>query len=137
MQVIKIESNEAGQRLDKFLKKYFKEAGSGFLYKMIRKKNILLNGKKAQGGEILSCDDEISLFMADETIAKFRGKQEAIVPVKTSRKLHILYEDAHFLIVDKPAGMLSQKAEPQDVSLNEYLISYLLEKGEMAWFLSK
>lgn len=131
MQVIKIESNEAGQRLDKFLKKYFKEAGSGFLYKMLRKKNIVLNGKKAQGGELLRCDDEISVFMADETIAKFRGKQKEIVPVKHSHKLHILYEDEHFLIVDKPAGVLSQKAAAQDVSLNEYLIAYLLDKGEI------
>lgn len=131
MRVIKIDSNEAGQRLDKFLKKYFKEAGSGFLYKMLRKKNILLNRKKAQGGELLSCGDEISVFMADETIEKFRGKQEAIVPVKNSNKLHILYEDKHFLVVNKPAGMLSQKAAVQDVSLNEYLISYLLEKGEI------
>lgn len=131
MQVIKIESNEAGQRLDKFLKKYFKEAGSGFLYKMLRKKNIVLNGKKAQGGELLRCDDEISVFMADETIAKFRGKQKEIVPVKHSHKLHILYEDAHVLIVDKPAGVLSQKAAAQDVSLNEYLIAYLLDKGEI------
>lgn len=131
MRVIKIDSNEAGQRLDKFLKKYFKEAGSGFLYKMLRKKNILLNRKKADGREILSCNDEISVFMAEETIEKFRGKQKDTVSIYPSGQLDILYEDGHFLIVNKPAGMLSQKAAAQDVSLNEYLISYLLEKGEL------
>ena len=36
------------------------------------------------------------------------------------------------MLVNKPAGMLSQKADPKDVSLNEYLIGYLLESGQMA-----
>ena len=50
MREVTIGANEAGQRFDKFLKKYLKEAGSGFLYKMLRKKNITLNGSKADGG---------------------------------------------------------------------------------------
>lgn len=53
MKEVTVGSNEAGQRLDKFLKKYLKEAGSGFLYKMLRKKNITLNGAKADGSESL------------------------------------------------------------------------------------
>ena len=48
MRDLTIGKNEAGQRMDKYLKKYFPEAGSGFLYKMLRKKNILLNEKKKQ-----------------------------------------------------------------------------------------
>ncbi len=54
MQSVTIGANQAGQRLDKFLHKYLPLAGSGFLYKMLRKKNITLNGKKAEGREILS-----------------------------------------------------------------------------------
>ena len=53
MRDLTIGKNEAGQRMDKYLKKYFPEAGSGFLYKMLRKKNILLNEKKADGKEML------------------------------------------------------------------------------------
>ena len=45
MRAVTIGQNEAGQRLDKFLNKYMKEAGISFFYKMIRKKNIVLNGK--------------------------------------------------------------------------------------------
>ena len=47
MREIKIEENEAGQRLDKFLAKYMKKAPRSFFYKMMRKKNIVLNGRKA------------------------------------------------------------------------------------------
>ena len=57
MKEVTVGSNEAGQRLDKFLKKYLKEAGSGFLYKMLRKKNITLNGAKADGSEKLAQGD--------------------------------------------------------------------------------
>ena len=53
MQNHQIGSQEAGQRLDKFLHKYFPEAGTAFLYKMLRKKNIVLNKKKAEVKEIV------------------------------------------------------------------------------------
>ena len=53
MQLLTIGKNQAGQRLDKYLKKALPGAGTGFLYKMLRKKNITLNGKKAEGKEIL------------------------------------------------------------------------------------
>ena len=43
--------NEAGQRLSKVLEKYLSEAPKNFIYKMLRKKNITLNGKKADGTE--------------------------------------------------------------------------------------
>ena len=52
MRAVTIGQNEAGQRLDKFLNKYMKEAGVSFFYKMMRKKNITLNGKKAQGRKV-------------------------------------------------------------------------------------
>ena len=59
MQKLKVASNEAGQRLDKLLSKYLSQAGKGFLYKMMRKKNITLNGKKCDGSERVEEGDEI------------------------------------------------------------------------------
>ena len=41
----------------------------------------------------------------------------------------ILYEDEHVLLVNKPAGVLSQKADINDISLNEMAIDYLLRTG--------
>lgn len=49
MKEITITKREEGQRFDKFLIKYLPGASSGFLHKMLRKKNIKLNGKKAEG----------------------------------------------------------------------------------------
>ena len=77
MQSVSIVSNQAGQRLDKFLHKYLPQAGTGFLYKMLRKKNITLNGKKAEGSEILCEGDEIRFFFSEETFSKFTGEVQS------------------------------------------------------------
>ena len=127
MQEIHISSNEAGQRLDKLLGKYLNEAPKSFIYKMLRKKNIVLNGKKATGNEKLEKGDSVNLFLADETIEKF----SKVVIQKTNAKLKIVYEDEDVVLVNKPVGMLSQKAEEKDVSLVEHLITYLLESGQL------
>lgn len=68
MREIVIEKNEAGQRLDKFLAKYMNEASKSFFYKMMRKKNITLNGKKCEGNEKLAEGDVVKLFLAEDTI---------------------------------------------------------------------
>ena len=126
MREIVIEKNEAGQRLDKFLAKYMNEASKSFFYKMMRKKNITLNGKKCEGNEKLAEGDVVKLFLAEDTIEKFSSVQ-----VQEVKKvdLDILYEDDEIILVNKPAGMLSQKDKENDESLVEYLIDYLLCSG--------
>ena len=119
---------DAGQRLDKYLQKYLKLAPKSFLYRMLRKKNIVLNGKKADGSEKLKQGDVIRLYLSDETLEKFR-EEDRSYPVWPD--LEIVYEDRQVLMVNKPAGMLSQKAAPEDVSLNEYLVGYLLAGGQV------
>lgn len=131
MKEIVINKNEAGQRLDKFLGKLLKEAPASFYYKMLRKKNIVLNGKKATGNEKLTVGDSVKLFLSDETFEKFAGKRQtndlaASVP---NIALEIVYEDHDVLAINKPAGMLSQKAKKEDISANEYILQYLLESG--------
>lgn len=127
-----IRPNESEQRLDKFLKKYLREAPGSFIYKMLRKKNILLNGKKAAGNEKLHTGDEVRLYLADETIEKFLGKKEKSMEqtVLDKKVLDIIYEDEHILIINKPAGLLSQKADPADISLVEYITDYLLNSRQ-------
>lgn len=174
-----ISENEAGQRLDKLLAKYMNLAPKSFLYKMMRRKNITLNGKRCSGAERLAVGDEVKLFLAEETIEKFSkpvytngrtgaaedtgrnvrsdsvecdhnvgsygmerdlsrsGRCRADRRINASSvgsreiSLDIIYEDDHILLVDKPAGMLSQKAKDSDISLVEYVTDYLLDKGEL------
>lgn len=142
MQSYQIGPNEAGQRFDKFLHKYMPMAATSFFYKMLRKKNITLNGKKAEGKEILSVGDTVCFFFADDTFEKFRGTLETSARLETHtgeyrkayeslKGIQVLYEDENVLIVNKPAGILSQKAENADLSLNEWLIGYLLKENRI------
>ena len=167
-----ITEKDAGQRLDKYLHRILPRAESGFLYKMLRKKNITLNDMKAGGGEKIAEGDSITIYFSDETLEKFMGKkiragldrkaegiskknaqrsrntaQKAyksmgsvnddgdieianyISAYDTIQNIRILYENDHILLVDKPAGVLSQKAEKTDISLNEWLIGYLMKSG--------
>ena len=159
MQSVTIGDNQAGQRLDKFLRKLLPEAGTGFLYKMLRKKNITLNSRKAEGSELLSRGDTVCFFFSDETFEKFSGKKGMAEQLESTLKtgtamnfettgLHktsllkeysraykelkgvkVIYEDEHLLILDKPAGILTQKATSDDISLNEWMIGYLLDRA--------
>ncbi len=129
MITLTITANEAGQRFDKLLVKYLNEAPKSFIYKMLRKKNITLNGKKASGSELLAPGDEVRLFFSDETAAKFHTADFNFNRIRT--ELDVIYEDAHIILINKPAGMLSQKADGGEPSLVEYLITYLLDSGSL------
>lgn len=135
MQQIEINKNESGQRLDKFLQKFMPLAPSAFFYKMLRKKNITLNDKKAEGKEKLAIGDLITFYLSDETIHKFQksgskaGEYEQAY--QKLKGVEVIYEDGHIVVMNKPLGVLSQKADQGDVSLNEWLIGYLLAQGTL------
>ncbi|MCM1537011.1 MAG: RluA family pseudouridine synthase [bacterium] len=155
MKELIINREESGIRLDKFLEKLLPNAGRSFLYKMLRKKNITLNGKKAAGSERLREQDHICIFFSDETYEQFRqGRQPKIGSDAASERIisprqnaatekHIsagersmaatarfpeipvVYEDGDMLIADKPAGLLTQRAQKDDTSLNDWLCAYV------------
>ncbi len=154
MKELQVTSQDAKQRLDKYLKRMFPEMGTSFLYKMLRKKNITLNGKKATGSEQVLSGDLIQCFFSDETFDKFAGiasagagdsvlddnnlgnkkmlsDKDSYLEYKnafdTLSDIAVIYEDEHILLLNKPAGVLSQKAKPEDLSLNEWMIGYLLD----------
>lgn len=128
MREIVIGKNDAGQRFDKFLAKYMPNAPKSFFYKMLRKKNITVNGKKSEGDIKLNEGDVVKLFLSDETIDGFM-KEIKVSKVKV--EFDVIYEDDDILLLNKPAGVLSQKAEESDISVVEMLITYLLEKNEL------
>lgn len=138
MREFSIQKNEAGQRLDKYLKKRLPQAPASFLYKMLRKKNIVVNGGKADGAQMTREGDAVRLYLSEETYLKFaspqKGRTGSASPCTIdleSLPFSILYEDEDILAIDKPSGMLSQKAWPDDVSANEYVLAYLKASG--AW----
>ncbi|WP_353096490.1 RluA family pseudouridine synthase [Tissierella praeacuta] len=128
MREIIIDKNENEQRLDRFLKKYLREAPQGFVYKMIRKKNIKLNNAKVQPETTIYEGDRIQLYLSDETIDKFIAKKEEI---RSKLIPNILYEDSNVILINKPAGILSHGASKEfEENVVDSMISYLIEKGD-------
>ena len=128
MRKIIINKNDEGRRLDRFLKIYFEKAPLSFIYKNLRKKNIKVNGKKAKPEDILSDGDEIKLFLAEETIEKFK---KDIRKSKNSKLPDILYEDDDIILVKKPINMLTHNDSKgyQDNALDR-MVDYLIAKGD-------
>lgn len=130
MKAFTIKENEADQRLDKYLRKLLSEAPGSFIYKMLRKKNIVLNAEKATGAEHLKAGDTVTLFLSDETFEKFAKNIEDTIEELgrvQAPAFSVVYEDDDVLVINKPAGMLSQKARESDISANEHIVAYLLE----------
>ena len=132
-----VSERDQGQKCVKYICRILPNAGTSFVYKMLRKKNITLNGKKTDGTEYLKPGDTIRIFFAEETFLKFSGtdtqaeKKQGLTQAHALQKERILYEDANILLYNKPAGLLSQKAEPDDVSVNEMFLAYLLQEGKL------
>ena len=135
MQEFFVDRDERGQRLDKYLRRRLPLAPSSFIYKMLRKKNITLQGKKADGSEKVETGDRVVLFLSDETIAKFSFPDEHMDTKNREREKEadtayhrltpllgpspVLYEDENILIIRKPKGMrgyLQQKGETGNFS---------------------
>ena len=189
MREINVSTNEAGQRLDKLLRKYLKNANTSFIYKMLRKKNIVLNDKKAEGKEILNLGDSVKMYFSEETFATMTGRTGSYAgSAETNREAgknstaqtasagksnaqthrsgssagtnsaqirrgassvsasergdqrafdinefrkHIVYEDENLLVLNKPAGWLSQSDGSGLPSVNERCLQYLMATGAL------
>ena len=130
-----ISQSQSGQRSDKFIQRILPGAGKSFIYKMMRKKNIVLNDKKIEGNEILSKGDVLKIWFSDETFTKLSkaAESDSHASIYTDaydklKNIEVLYETDDILIADKPSGVLSQKSSADDISLNEWLIGYLKNK---------
>ncbi|MCQ2506436.1 MAG: RluA family pseudouridine synthase [Lachnospiraceae bacterium] len=158
MQEIIVNKNEAGRRLDKCLCKYLKNAPTSFIYKMLRKKNIVLNDRKAQGNEVLELNDSVKLYLSEETLVNMGFALLDLQEVNTKaditerykesdskagfidknayeylkNRIKIVYEDSDVLILCKDFNILSQKANNNDYSVNEWAIDYLLENKSLS-----
>ena len=117
------------------MEKIFVNANAGLIFKMLRKKNITLDDKKADGKERLMLGSSIKLWFSDESFEKLTGKKNLLKTVKAENtdnddkaaafKSYIVYEDENTVIINKPAGLLSQKAQANDISVNDLLLEYL------------
>lgn len=133
MREIVITSNDAGRRLDRFLRKYLPGASLGEIYKMIRK-DVKVNGKRATESYVLCDGDSLRLYLSDEAFEKAsrpHGNGRGAGPAKKARRsFSIVYEDSNILIANKPFGLLTHgDAHEKKNHLANQVKDYLIETG--------
>ena len=126
MREIEIGRNDAGQRLDRFLKKYLAGAPLSAIYKIIRK-DVKVDGARRKEDYVLSEGEVLQLYISDADIDTWSRKKPS---QKLKRQFIVIYEDDNIIIVNKPFGLLvhGDKSEKKDTLANQ-VVDYLIESG--------
>ena len=128
MREFRINKNDSGQRLDKFITKAVKDLPQSLLYKYIRLKRIKLNGKRCSISDRLNEGDVIQLYINDEF---FDGDTSKPAFLKAPSAVDIVYEDENILLCDKRIGLVVHEDESgQSDTLINRILHYLYDKGE-------
>lgn len=123
MKKIIINSNDANQRVDKFLSKYMKNAPMSVIYKAIRKKRVKLNGKRCDISTRLNENDILELYINDEF---FEAKENEYDFKKITPDLDIVYEDENIMLINKKQGILVHSDDKESFNtLINHILSYL------------
>lgn len=123
-----INDNDAGQRLDKFVKKTVKAIPMSLLYKSIRLKKIKVNRKRAELSYILQSGDSVQMFLSEDLFAENSSENSFM---KLTPELDIIYEDENIMLCNKNFGMIVHPDDDEEVNtLISHIKAYLYRKGE-------
>lgn len=129
MKILEIKSNDAGQRLDKFLSKAVKAMPPSLMYKSIRTKKIKVNRKRAEISQILNEGDTVQLFLPNELFDIKADEGKVLNHITPSFK--VVYEDENIILTDKPSGLTVHSDDNSDTNnLITQIQAYLYKKGE-------
>ena len=123
-----INDSENGLTLEKYLFKVLPAAPLSFIYKLFRKKDIKVNGHHEDKKYRLSANEVVAIYITDAQFDEFQKEKELSPNLKI--KDWIIYEDKNVLFVNKPRGLLVQKSTPNDESLDQLVIEYLMATNQ-------
>ena len=123
-----INENDSGQRIDKFITKALPELPKSMMYRLIRKKDIKINGKRCEISSRLVSGDVVTVYVKDEVSAE---KKHDMSFLDSPADIEIIYEDKNIIIVNKPAGLDSHSnGSPMTDTMIDRIKKYLYDKGE-------
>lgn len=128
MKSFKINENDAGQRLSRFIEKMFHKVPKSLIYKLIRKKRIKVNFKRSHHDYILKEEDFVLIYGLDNFL------KEKTISFNSeffkNFKLDVVYEDENIIVINKQGGIKTQPNSKTKDSLVDFLVQYLVEKNE-------
>ena len=123
-----INESENGLSLEKYIYKVLPIAPMSFIQKLFRKKDVKVNGHHQDKKYRLTTNDKVAIYINDEQFDEFQ-KEKALIP-NLIIKDWIIYEDKNVLFVNKPRGLLVQKSAPNDETLDQLVIEYLMATNQ-------
>lgn len=127
---IVITKNDANQRFDRFLRKYFENAPLSVIQKNIRKKNFKINDKRAKADTYVYENDRIKMYISDDNYNKWLTRTDF---KPTDFDLDIVFEDKNIIIMDKESGLLTHSSSKADYGNNlvDNMLSYLYKTKQV------
>ena len=123
-----INDSENGLTLEKYVYKVLPTAPMSFIQKLFRKKDVKVNGHHQDKKYRLSTGEVVAIYINDVQLAEFQKEKELIPNLKI--KDWIIYEDKNVLFINKPRGLLVQKSSPNDESLDQLAVEYLMATNQ-------
>jgi len=100
---VRVSADDAGQRLDKFLKTSLPGVPHSRLQRLVRKGEVRVNGKRARPELRLQADDDVRLPPVREQQAD--APRRVPKPLVEAIEAAVIFEDPRLLVVAKPAGI--------------------------------
>ncbi len=103
VQIIEIDAEREGQRVDNYLIGLLKGVPKSMIYRLLRKGEVRVNKKRTKPDYKLKSQDLLRL----PPIRVSEPSSKPIVNTQRAQDLekHILFEDSHLLILNKPSGV--------------------------------
>jgi 23S rRNA pseudouridine955/2504/2580 synthase len=130
MEEIRIQTDDAGQRLDRFLRKYLRGATLPTLYKLVRTRQVTVNGRRSRPEKRLAEGDLVTIYPGEDRLRDLRGG--ARDPRATGAlPIAVIYEDDDILAVAKPPLLLVHPGREDDgePTLIDGVLDYLGPSG--------
>lgn len=123
-----VTKSDAKQRLDKYLRKILPNAPQSFIYRLIRTKDVRVNGVKTAENYIIKEHDEVVLFLTEQQVENFISAYRFHY---IKKPLSIIYEDENILVINKERGIpIHQTHNEKSFTLTNYVLTYLYDKKE-------
>lgn len=127
MNIFLINSNDSGQRVDKFITKSMPQLPKNMMYKLIRKKDIKINGKRCEISTVLHEGDTVTIYVKDDLSAV---KKHDLSFLDAPTDLDIAFEDKNIIVVFKNTGIDSHSGSGSSDTLINRIKHYLYNKKE-------
>ena len=129
VQITKVKTEDEGMRLNRWFLKYYPGLSLGRFQKLLRTKQIKVDGHRAEASLKLSVGQEIRIPPLDEEKTTPVTKEISAKDAQFIRSL-VIYKDDNILVLNKPSGLAVQGGTNTTRHVDGLLDSLTFEKSE-------